>query len=83
MRWSPASAFRVSKVIVKKTGEINEEEFREGALLGGDRGLKLEDLCILSVGVPDVESEGFAKQKWMEDDEAIVCGIPNLQPQDD
>lgn len=76
-------AFRVSKVVVKKTGEINEEEFRDGAFLGGGRGLKLDDLCILSVEEPDIEAEGFAKQKVMEDDEAIVAGIPNLQPQDD
>jgi hypothetical protein len=76
-------AFRVSKVVVKKTGDINEEEFREGAMLGGGRELKLDDLCILSVEEPNMEAEGFGELKVMEDDEVIVCGIPKLQPQDD
>ncbi|KAJ4003172.1 hypothetical protein NW752_011654 [Fusarium irregulare] len=76
-------AFRVSKVVVKKSGEINEKEFRDGALLGGGRGLKLDDLCILSVEDADVEAERFAGKKVMEDDEVIVCGMPKLEAHDD
>ncbi|KAH7198905.1 uncharacterized protein B0J16DRAFT_331335 [Fusarium flagelliforme] len=39
-------AFRVSKVVVKKSGEVNEEEYRKGAILNSGREVKQADFTL-------------------------------------
>ncbi|KAF4960852.1 hypothetical protein FGADI_685 [Fusarium gaditjirri] len=75
-------AFRVSKVVVKKTGELNEEEFRKGAMMDSQSKVNLAGLSIVSVEEPDAESEGFGYEEVMEDDQVVFCGIPMPEPHD-
>ncbi|KAL6922972.1 hypothetical protein ACHAPO_011726 [Fusarium lateritium] len=75
-------AFRVSKVVVKKTGDLNEEEFRKGAMMDGESKVKHSDLSIVSVEEPDAKSEGFGDEEVMEDDEVVLCGMPMSKPHD-
>jgi hypothetical protein len=51
-------AFRVSRIVVKKSGEVDGEEYRKGAMLESRREVKLADLCILSVEETVVQAEG-------------------------
>lgn len=75
-------AFRVSKVVVKKTGDVGEEEFRKGAMMDGESKVNKPDLSIVSVEEPDAKSEGFGDEEVMEDDEVVFCGVPMPETHD-
>ncbi|KAM0490183.1 hypothetical protein ACHAP8_011810 [Fusarium lateritium] len=75
-------AFRVSKVVVKKIGDLNEEEFRKGAMMDGESKVKQSEISIVSVEEPDAKSEGFGGEEVMEDEEVVLCGIPMSEPHD-
>ncbi|KAF4962442.1 hypothetical protein FSARC_9471 [Fusarium sarcochroum] len=85
-KWEGSSdfvfAFRVSKVNVKK-GEINEGEFRKGAMLNDGWKVKQPDVSIVSVEEPDARGEGFDEEKLMDDDEVVLCAIPREEESDD
>ncbi|KAH6950810.1 hypothetical protein DER45DRAFT_619338 [Fusarium avenaceum] len=80
-RWEGGNfvfAFRVSKVQVKKTGDVvSEKEFTRGAFLDFDNAKCGEDILdVMSVAGPSVESEGFYGEMLMESDEEVSVAIP-------
>ncbi|KIL92962.1 hypothetical protein FAVG1_04143 [Fusarium avenaceum] len=75
-------AFRVSKVVVKKTGDLDEEEFRKGAMMDSESKVNKPDLSIVSVEEPDAKSEGFGDEEVMENDEVVFCGVPMPETHD-
>ncbi|KAM0546215.1 hypothetical protein ACHAPJ_011001 [Fusarium lateritium] len=85
-KWEGSSDFvfavRLSKVVVKK-GEINEEEYRKGAMLDDGWKVNQPDLSIVSVEEPDAKAEGFDEEKLMDDDEVVLCAIPREEEESD
>ncbi|KAF9774412.1 hypothetical protein IL306_007594 [Fusarium sp. DS 682] len=71
-------AFRVSKVRVRKSGEVeSEEEYTKGTMLHPEsQARKQAGLDIVAVEEPSAQEEGFEKEKLMEGDKEVLCAIP-------
>ncbi|KAF4338101.1 hypothetical protein FBEOM_8000 [Fusarium beomiforme] len=78
-------AFRVSKVRVKKSGEVkSEEEYTKGTMLEPQSQVhKQAGLDIIALEDPSARDEGFEEEKLMEDDDEILCAIPQDEDSDD
>ncbi|KAI1112784.1 hypothetical protein F5Y14DRAFT_420032 [Nemania sp. NC0429] len=85
--WEGASdfvfAFRVRKVVVeRKTGAVSrEEEYRKGAVLGHvSEGRNGPGLSIVEGAEwTDDDVAGFVKEELIENDELVLCAIPEVQ----
>ncbi|KAI7763870.1 hypothetical protein LZL87_006252 [Fusarium oxysporum] len=78
-------AFRVSKVRVRKTGEVKSEDpYTKGAMLDSKEvERKRAGVEIIAVEAPRAQDEGFEEEKLMEGDEEVFCAILKDEDSDD